>query len=149
MLGLSAAAEQFGAVFPLVSAQRARGRCQSLELPLAERRRRGGCFRASLTMETSVTPRRLKANAMSTTFVETFSLARFFPLAFGVGFGRPCCVFNLWDAPLLGKSLEAPGFLPGPPHLSRCCVFWAEIGWDRVCWSLLGGLHSIYVVQAV
>lgn len=47
----------------------------------------------------------------------------FFPCAFSVGFGRLCCVFNLRDALLLGKSLGAPEFLPGPPRLSRCCVF--------------------------
>lgn len=67
-------------------------------------------------------------------FVEMFSLAEVFACAFCVSFGRMCGVFNLQDALLLGKSLEATRDLLGPPQLSCCCIFGqksAGMGWGR------------------
>lgn len=101
-------------------------------MPLAER---GGCFGGSLPMETSCPAEEAERQCNVNFFLLKCSLLlRFFSCAFSVSFGRTCGVFNLRDALLLGKSLEAPGICWDHPSFSCCCIFGqksARIGWGR------------------
>lgn len=80
-------------------------------------------------------------------FVEMFSLAEVFACAFCVSFGRMCGVFNLQDALLLGKSLEAPGICWDHPSFLAA----AFLGRNLLGWVGAGALppQGMCTVQGV